>query len=260
MTAGVVAVGLVTAGWAVVSNGDDEFAADPSATVTLSPTVDGPTPLGPVLLVYGYGGTSTGLTQLAAKIRAAGRTAVLVNPVGDNTGDLNEQVAGLEKAVRQAESAGATSVDVVGYSAGGVVALTWSKRYDGAVRARRIVSVGSPLHGTTVASTALVLAPDRCLEACRQLAPGSELLQSLDVDGAGAAHPGWLALWTQNDTVVTPPDSGRLKGAVALSVQSLCPAAAVSHTELPGNPVVQRIVLDALGDSALHAPSPALCG
>lgn len=254
----VVALALVTAGWAAVNMRDENLGDSPA--VTLPPTVDGATALGPVLLVYGYGGTSNGLAQLAAAIRAAGRTAVLVDPVGDNTGDLGEQVAGLEKAVRQAESAGATSVDVVGYSAGGVVALTWSKRYDGAVRARRIVTLGSPFHGTQVASTALALAPEQCLAACRQLVPDSELLQSLDVDGAGAAHPGWLALWTRNDTVVTPPESGGLKGAITVPVQQLCPVVAVSHTDLPGNPVVRRIVLDALGDSALHAPAPALCG
>lgn len=253
----VVALALVTAGWAAVNMRDENLGASPA--VTLPPTVDGPTALGPVLLVYGYGGTSAGLMQLAAELRAAGRTAVLVDPVGDNAGDLNRQVAGLERAVREAESAGASSVDVVGYSAGGVVALAWSKRYDGAVRARRIVSLGSPFHGTTVASTALALAPEQCLAACRQLVPGSDLLQSLDVDGAGASHPGWLALWTQDDTVVTPPGSGQLKGAETLSVQSLCPSVQVSHTGLPGDPVVRRIVLDALGDSALHAPAPALC-
>ncbi|MGQ0465904.1 MAG: esterase/lipase family protein [Sporichthyaceae bacterium] len=255
-TGAIVAVGLVAAGWAVAERGSDAVAPVPSSAL---PTEDRPAAPGPVLLVHGYGGTSAGLVQLAAEIRAAGRTAIVVEPVGDNTGDLTEQVANLERAVRGAESAGATSVDVVGYSAGGVVALAWSKRHDGALRARRIVSLGSPFHGTTVASTALTFAPDQCLAACRQLAPGSDLLTSLDVDGAGAAHPGWVALWTRDDTVVTPPESGELKGAVALSVQSLCPGIAVSHTNLPADPVVRRVVLDALGDSALHAPSPELC-
>lgn len=261
LVACALALALVGAGWAVVA-GDDDPLPGPAVAVTLPPTASptGAASLpGPVFLVHGYGGTSASLSALAAQIRANGRTAVLVDPVGDNTGDLNEQVAKLEASVAAAERAGAPSVDVVGYSAGGVVALAWSKKHDGETRARRIISLGSPFHGTELVATALATAPQLCPTACRQLAPGSDLLRGLDVDGAGAGHPAWLALWTQRDTVVTPPDSARLNGAVALSVQQICPGVQVGHSDLPGDPVIRRIVLEALGDAPLAAPQPSVC-
>lgn len=44
-----------------------------------------------VLLVPGYGGSTTALSQLAARIRATGRTATVVPLAGDGTGDLQVQ-------------------------------------------------------------------------------------------------------------------------------------------------------------------------
>jgi triacylglycerol esterase/lipase EstA (alpha/beta hydrolase family) len=263
----LLAVALVAGGCSLAGSSDDsDDRTDPAAApsvVTLpstAPPARGHLQPGPVLLVHGYGGTSAALSQLATEIRSLGRTAVIVDPVGDNTGDINDQIAGLERAVSDAEKAGAPSVDVIGYSAGGVVALAWSKRHDGEKRARRIISLGSPFHGTQIAATAVATAPELCPTACRQLAPGSELLRELDVDGAGAEHPAWLALWTRFDTVVTPPESANLKGAVTLPVQQVCPEVRVGHTDLPADPVIRRMVRTALSDAPLAAPDASACG
>jgi hypothetical protein len=46
---------------------------------------------GDVLLVPGYGGSTTALDGLAAKISAVGRTAIVVHLAGKGTGDLRVQ-------------------------------------------------------------------------------------------------------------------------------------------------------------------------
>ena len=195
--------------------------------------------LGPVLLVPGYGGAGAALEPLAGRIRATGRTATVVALPGNGTGDLAAQVDALDRAVDGALAAGAPSVDVVGYSAGGVVAGLWIARDDGAAKARRVVTLGSPLRGTTLAGSAVAFAPDACPVACRQLAPGSAEVRELATAGVGRRLP-WLSIWTTADQTVTPPDSARLDGAVDVALQDACGSGPVSHGQLPGDPVGRR--------------------
>jgi len=218
---------------------------------------DGPRPdqalPGTVLLVPGYGGSRTALTRLGARLTAAGRTAQVLTLPGDGTGDLLAQVAILQAAVRAAQRDGAPSVDVIGYSAGGVVTRLWVDRDHGARAARRIVTLGSPLHGARIAGLGAALAPDACPQACRELAPGSDLLDSIDKPLPKGLP--WLSIWTRNDETVQPPESARQSGAVNLPLQSICPSAQVSHSELPTDPQITALVLAALGTRPLTKPT-----
>jgi hypothetical protein len=211
--------------------------------------------LGPVLLVPGYGGNQSSLTALADRIRGGGRTARVLALPGDGTGDLLAQVAVLDDAVDELLSDGAPSVDVIGYSAGGLVARLWVARDGGEHRARRVITLGAPLHGTRLAAEGNVVVPDVCKAACQQLAPGSTLLSS--VAAAPVPLP-WLSLWTENDQTVLPPDSARLDGAENLAVQEICPSVHIEHGELPANRVVTDIVLTALGKEPLTRRFPAI--
>jgi triacylglycerol esterase/lipase EstA (alpha/beta hydrolase family) len=206
--------------------------------------------LGPVLLVPGYGGSRSSLEALAARIATTGRDVRVLTLAGDGMGDLSAQVEVLDSAVDDALAAGAPSVDVVGYSAGGVVAGLWVARDDGAAKARRVITLGSPFAGTTLAAAAATSAPDACPVACRQLAPGSAELAELARAGVGSALP-WLSVWTADDETVAPPDSARLAGAVDVPVQSVCPGARVSHSQLPTDPVVAGLVLEAVSTGPL---------
>lgn len=212
---------------------------------------------GPVLLVTGYGGGTAALDRLAEALRERGREAVVVPVVGDGTGDLRLQTAALAAAADEALAAGAPSVDVVGYSAGGVVARLWAEEDGGAAIARRIVTLGAPHHGAEVAAIGAALVPDSCPEACRQLVPGSELLTGLDETAPG---PEWTAVWSADDTVVTPPDSARLAGAVNIELQDVCPNARIGHGQLPTDPLSVAVVALALGvDPLQEAPAATEC-
>ena len=213
---------------------------------------------GPVLLVPGYGGQAGSLAVLAARIRATGRQAAVLRLPGNGTGSLVADAAVLNAAVSRALSHGAPSVDVIGYSAGGVVALLWARRDDGAHKARRVVTLGAPFHGTAIAAGAQGFLPGACALACQQLVPGSSLLVSLDAsDPAGL--PDWLSLWTTDDTTVTPPDSARLAGATSVPVQSFCPGAWITHAQLPDNLAVIAVVLQAIGSRPIQYPGAADC-
>ena len=240
-TAAVVAVAVVIA----VARPEPTPAADQSRP-------------GPVLLVPGYGGERSALIALAERIRATGRDASVLELPADGTGDLAEQAAALSRAVTGAVDAGAPSVDVVGYSAGGVVTRLWVARQESARAARRVVTLGAPLHGARIAAAGGAVAPGACPVACQQLAPGSALLRDLDARPLPAGLP-WLSIWTEDDRTVQPPDSARLAGAVNVALQQLCPDASAQHGDLPTDPLTVGLTLRALSTAALTQPLPTDC-
>jgi triacylglycerol esterase/lipase EstA (alpha/beta hydrolase family) len=214
---------------------------------------------GPVLLVPGYGGSTSSLSSLAGALRNGGKDVTIVSLPGDGTGDLRAQAQTLGRAATAALArTQAASVDVVGYSAGGVVARLWVRDYGGAAVARRVVTLGSPQHGTRLAELGALL-PAACPTACQQLAPDSDLLASLNRGDETPAGPQFFSVWTTGDDVVTPPDSARLTGAVNLTVQSICAGADVSHGDLPRDRLVQAIVAADLVAGAPVSPTAADC-
>lgn len=204
---------------------------------------------GPVLLVPGYGGATGALEVLATALRTSGRTATVLPLPGDGTGDLRASAAVVATAVDAALVGGAPSVDLVGYSAGGVVVRLVADERPSAVR--RAVTLGSPHHGTRVAALGAAFVPGSCPEACRQLAPGSDLLDGLEDTPDG---PQWLSLWTVQDEIVTPPETSRLDGAANVALQDLCPGARVTHGDLPRVRVVHGLVRAALSGPVLGLP------
>jgi triacylglycerol lipase len=211
----------------------------------------------PVLLVPGYGGGTAGLEVMASALRRDGREVTVVRLAGDGTGDLHEQAAVLQRAV---EATNTRSVDVVGYSAGGVTVRLWVRAYDGGSVARRIVTLGSPQHGTALAALAGDLTPGSCPLACRQLATDSDLLRRLNRGDETPEGPAWVSIWTTDDQISTPPDTASLAGALDFSVQQVCPGAQVSHGQLPESPLVIAIVAAQLRRTAPALPGREVCG
>lgn len=216
---------------------------------------------GPVLLVPGYGGSTASLEVLASALTASGKTATVVAPSGSGTQDLRSQARDLSAAVDRAlASSGADSVDLVGYSAGGVVVRYYVASLGGGSKVRRAVTLSSPHHGTSLASLAGSLGSTACPTACQQLAPDSSLLRELNAGDETPAGPAWVALWTTDDKTVVPASSGSLSGAVDFSVQSVCPGISpLGHSDVPRSPVVIAMVSSELGTSPPSVPPASVC-
>jgi hypothetical protein len=250
----VFVVGSTLAVAAVVAaaglKGSGAFAGPAPRPVPASP--------GTVVLVPGYGGSTTGLNVLAAWIRRTGRATEVVRLPGNGTGDLAAQAVILNGYVSRTLRSGNGPVDVVGFSAGGVVARLWDAEDGGARKADRIISLGSPLNGTRIAAAGNAADPAACPVACQELVPGSTLLSQLRKIPL-TRQPGWLSLWTQDDQVVRPPTSARLAGAVNVPLQAVCPNAVIAHGQLPSDPLVIGIVLSELGPGPLSPPRETEC-
>jgi triacylglycerol lipase len=251
LVGGAVVVALLAAGTAL------SVSALRGAGHDVTPVAQDAQP--PVLIVPGYGGGTGGLETLAAALRAHGRRATIVHLAGNGTGDLETQARVLQSAVQAALRGGAGSVDVVGYSAGGVTVRLWFRAYDGGSVARRIVTLGSPQHGTDLAALATDIAPDACPVACQQLATDSDLLRSLNSGDETPPGPRWVSIWTTDDQISTPPQTASLDGALDVAVQSVCPGRSVTHGQLPEDPAVIAMVLAELGRRLPVVPPPSVC-
>jgi triacylglycerol lipase len=214
---------------------------------------------GPVLLVPGYGGDTSDLAPLAAAVERQGRQAVIYRPTGKEQGDLRVQARRLSALAKDTmKRTGAPSVDVIGYSAGGVIARLFVRDDGGASVVRRVLTLGSPHHGTDTATDIKDVA-GRCPTACEQMATGSELIARLNSGDETPSGPRWITVRTDKDTVVTPTTSARLDGALNIRVQAVCPGADTTHGTLPRDPVVLATIGSALGKGDPRTPAHVTC-
>ena len=210
----------------------------------------------PVLLVHGYSGTPASMDALAARLGAAGRRVVAVSLPDQGTGDLRVSARALAGAV---DRTGAARVDLVGFSAGGIVARLWLAEEAGALRARRVVLLGAPNHGTELAGAAAGLDPGLCDGACAQLAPGSALLAELNRGDETPGGPRVFSIWTALDRTVTPPATAVLEGAANIRVQDVCASSQVDHGGLVTDPLALGLTLGALEGTLPEAPGAGDC-
>ena len=124
--------------------------------------------------------------------------------------------------------------------------------------ARRVLSIGSPQHGTSLAEIGLAFA-GQCPEACRQMVPDSTFLRRLNADGETPEGPAFVSVWTTSDEVVVPPVSARLEGALNFTVQSVCAAVETPHSDLPEDPVVLAALATTLGAGPPRPPDDVTC-
>ena len=210
----------------------------------------------PVLVVPGYNGSPESVGTLAARLRSAGRRVVVVDLPDRATGDLRASATALAAAV---DRTGAARVDLVGYSAGGVVIRLWLADPARALRARRVVLLGAPNHGTELAGgAAAALGPGLCASIC-QLAPGSGLLAELNRGDETPPGPQFFSIWTAQDQTVIPPATATLEGAANIRVQDVCPSARLGHGDLVTSSLALGLVVEALDGTLPDPPGPADC-
>ena len=200
------------------------------------------------------------LETLANRLHSAGRTTILLALPDDATGDLNVQAGILAARVTQALNAGAQSVDLVGYSAGGIVIGLFVAAHPKEVR--QIVTIGSPLHGTALASLAVSLNLS-----------SSRVSDRLSRDGAGLVS---ARIARRSRACAYRRRRGRRCGPPTIwscchpirhaspvrrtSCFSRCvPTTAWTISSLPADPLVAGITLRALDTSDVGSPSASDC-
>jgi pimeloyl-ACP methyl ester carboxylesterase len=146
--------------------------------------------------------------------------------------NLGPPLASMERFARQlaarvdevCRAAGTERAIIVAHSMGGLVARCWIARLGGAARAARLVTLGTPHHGTLLA---------RGFPAgwAGEMLCGSEWLERLDADSIPVA-----SIYSRRDEFIAPQDSACLEGAHNIAFEDL------GHLELLRSADVQRLV------------------
>jgi triacylglycerol lipase len=204
----------------------------------------------PVILVHGYGGSPASMATLAAALKHEGRRVDVVALPQHGEAEIGREAQVLSAAV---ERTGAAKVDLVGFSAGSIVVRAYFSTPVGNSRTRRVVLLGAPNHGTTLASLALSTDPSLCLDACQELSRGSSFLRALNSRPPAPKVP-VTVIWTGDDKVVTPPHSAVLPGATNVRVQSVCRKAILAHGDLVTDPVAIGLTIVALEGQTSNLP------
>jgi triacylglycerol esterase/lipase EstA (alpha/beta hydrolase family) len=181
----------------------------------------------PILFVHGWSESSSIWNTMISRFQADGWVAAELNNWSYNTSQSNVTTAGeIQTKVNQILSqTGATQVDLITHSMGGLSSRYYIKNLGGDLKVNDWVSLGGPNHGTDTANF--------CFSAaCTEMRIGSSLLTALN---SGDETPGAVSYgtwWSPCDSIINPDSSVALSGAT--NTQTAC----ISHSDLYGDATV----------------------
>ncbi len=197
-----------------------------------------PAAVGPDPIVFVHGWNSSGSTwdTMAGRFETDGWPAGHLDQWTYNTGQSNVTTASqlAEEFDRVLAATGASKVDVITHSMGGLSSRYYTKNLGGDAKVDAWISLGGPNHGTDTAYF--------CSDtSCTEMRPGSTFLNALNT---GAETPGAsrYATWgSPCDSVINPDSSVPLTGAT--NTETAC----LSHGELRTDATVYSQVKSFVG-------------
>ncbi len=218
----------------------------------------------PVVLLHGTLSTiAVDFPVLVPALVAADRCVWGADYGRNGVGAVRDSAAQAATVVRQVQAAStAASVDVVGFSQGGLVARTALRLGGVAGIVGTVVLISPSFHGTT--SPLVSAVPAAVCPACADQAAGSDLLAELDRGGDLDGAVRYAVAVTSSDAVVTPWESQLLAGPAdrvrSVVVDRQCPGLVVRHENMARTPAVVGWVVAALDTGGAVDPAALRCG
>lgn len=191
--------------------------------------------------------------------------------MGNITTSASELSAEVNKVLSQT---GASKVDIVGWSQGGMMPRYYINNLGGAAEVNMLVGFAPSNYGTNLDGVVNLIADLGALgvatallsvtcQACSQQIQGSSFLASLD-QAPTVASVKYVVIETADDDVVTPYTNAFLPGAANvqnITLQSQCPQDGSDHISIPYDSNALQDMINALGpDSPAFQPSCATVG
>ncbi|MEW2251515.1 triacylglycerol lipase [Streptomyces sp. NPDC006975] len=201
--------------------------AQASSSSSFTPTSN------PVLFVHGYTGDGNNWNTMAGRFQNDGWPSSHLDQWTYDWHQSNATTAQQLSAEvdRLLSATGATKVDIVSHSMGGLSSRYFLKNLGGGDKADAWVSLGGPNHGTDSANS--------CFDtSCTEMRIGSSFLASLNSGNETPGAPRYATWWSPCDTVINPDSSVALSGAA--NTKTAC----LSHTGLLSDATVYAQVRD----------------
>ncbi len=226
-----------------------------AAVFTQTPAAQAATNVRPVILVHGFLGAGWNWEIFKGRLQADGFNRVYTIDLANfATGETPNLAAQLKTKVDQVlAQTGASQVDIIAHSKGGLVSRYYMKFLNGSPKVAHYVSLGTPQYGTVAGNLATMFG---CagLPACAEMTTNSTFLNALN---GGDDTPGatkYTAIYTTMDELVQPYYNARLEdGAVNIKLQAKCPLRVVGHLGLITDGTVYGLAKKAILDQGTSA-------
>jgi triacylglycerol esterase/lipase EstA (alpha/beta hydrolase family) len=162
------------------------------------------------VFVHGYGGSRGNFMPMQSYFKLRGHTENISVGFGDTSSIecMADELKSTLHSLIIRNQLPQKSIDIVAHSLGGIISRVTLQDEELHPYVRTLVTLATPHAGSGLA---------RYLDTptCRGLRPGSELLQTLELQqGWGQNNtPKLVAFWTPKDCILIPADSARLDGA-----------------------------------------------
>jgi pimeloyl-ACP methyl ester carboxylesterase len=213
-----------------------------------------PSPKGlPVLLVHGYGCNSGYWHAMSKALLNADIThhAIDLEPVD---GGIDEYVPIVHRAVEQiCADTGHPRIVIVAHSMGGLVARAYLREH-GDARIARIITLGTPHHGTALAHFGVGLNTQQMRwTASEQEGLSSAWLRRLAAEEKPATYRLFVSIYSHHDNIISPQTSSHLPGAKNIEFH------AIGHVALALNARIQAQVIDEIREASSREERISAC-
>ena len=158
----------------------------------------------PLLLIHGIGDTSRIFNQMVAYLSDRGWVDIHTINLFPNNGEIGLDKLALQiRAYVDCHLATTASIDLIGFSMGGIVSRYYLQRLGGWKKVRHFLTLSSPHNGTWTGYLR------QTVGVC-QMRPKSPFLHDLNQTVHELAQVNFTSLWTPYDLMILPASSSYL--------------------------------------------------
>lgn len=204
----------------------------------------------PALLIHGYGCNSGYWHAMSKALLKANIThhAIDLEPV---IGGIDEYVPIIHRAVEALCTAtGHKRIVIVAHSMGGLATRAYLRAH-GSARIAKVITLGTPHHGTALAHFGVGLNTHQMRwTASEQEGLSSAWLRKLAADEDPAIYRLFVSIYSHHDNIISPQTSSHLPGARNIEFH------AIGHVALALDSRIQAQVIREIRDASRQAEKP----